>query len=118
MGHFTFEAYAGVWFFTDNKEFFGSQVRSQKPLYTLQLHGSYEFQNGIWLAASTRQSLGGEAKVGDGELFDPESNNRVGVSLAIPVGSRYFVKLMATTGLTATIGNDYDTLGVAWQVLF
>lgn len=117
-GHFIFEAYAGVWFFTDNRAFLGSQVRSQEPLYTFQLHASYEFRGGIWLAASTRQSLGGVVRVDDGDPLDPESNNRVGLSLAIPVGLRYSLKLFATTGVTATVGNDYDTVGLAWQVVF
>jgi hypothetical protein len=117
-GHFTFEAYAGVWFFTDNKAFFGNQVRSQEPLYTFQLHASYEFRGGIWVAASTRHSLGGVVTVDDGDRLDPESNNRVGLSLAIPVGPRYSIKLFATTGVTATVGNDYDTVGLAWQVVF
>lgn len=117
-GHFTFEAYAGVWFFTDNKSFLGNQVRSQEPLYTFQLHASYEFRGGIWLAASTRQSLGGVVSVDNGDRLDPESNNRVGISLGVPLGPRYLIKLLATTGTTVTIGNDYDTVGVAWQVVF
>ena len=117
-GHFTFEAYAGVWFFTDNKAFLGGQVRSQNPLYTFQLHVSYELPSGIWIAASTRQSLGGVVSVDGGDPLDPESNNRVGLSIAIPLWPRYSLRLYATTGLTATIGNDYDTLGLAWQVVF
>ena len=118
MGHFTFEAYAGVWFFTDNKEFLGSQVRSQEPLFTFQLHASYEFRRGLWVAVSSRQSLGGAVIVDDGDRLEPESNNRVGISLSIPVGPGHYIKFLATTGVTATIGNDYDTLGVAWQVVF
>ena len=47
VGHFTLEAYAGVWFFTDNTAFLGDQVRSQEPLYTFQLHASYEFRGGF-----------------------------------------------------------------------
>jgi hypothetical protein len=118
VGHFTLEAYAGVWFFTDNTAFLGDQVRSQEPLCTFQLHASYEFRGGIWIAASTRQSLGGVVTVDDGDRLDPESNNRVGLALSIPVGRRYFIKLLGTTGVTASVGNDYDTVGLAWQVVF
>ncbi len=118
VGNFTFEAYTGIWLFTDNKAFLGSQVRAQDPLFTFQLHASYEFQSGIWIAVSSRQSLGGAVTVDDADRFVPESNNRVGVSLSIPVRPRYYLKLIATTGVTTTIGNDYDTLGIAWQVVF
>ncbi|MFZ9003883.1 MAG: transporter [Robiginitalea sp.] len=117
-GPFTFEAYSGIWLFTDNKAFLGSQVRSQDPLFTFQLHASYEFESGIWIAASSRQSLGGAVVVDSGDRLDPESNNRIGLSVSVPVGPRYFLRLAATTGTTATIGNDYDTIGLIWQVMF
>jgi len=116
--NFTFEAYAGMWLFTDNKAFLGTQVRSQEPLFTFQLHASCEFRGGIWIAASTRQSLGGAVSIEEGDRLDPEANNRVGLTLSIPVRPRYTLKLLGTTGLSTTIGNDYDTLALAWQVVF
>jgi hypothetical protein len=115
---FTFEAYAGIWFFTKNTAFLGSQVRTQEPLFTFQLHASYEFTGGIWLALSTRQSLGGAVTVEDQDRLDPETNNRMGLSLSVPVGPSYFIKLFATTGVTASVGNDYDTFGLAFQAVF
>lgn len=118
MGHFTFEAYAGIWLFTDNNDFLGSQVRSQKPLYTFQLHASYEFENGLWIAASTRQSLGGDVTVGDADSLDPESNNRLGLSVSIPLAPKYMIKVLATTAAKSTVGNDYNTLSLAWQMVF
>jgi hypothetical protein len=117
-GHFILEGYTGLWFFTDNRDFLGGQVRSQQPLLTFQLHASYEFRNGLWIAASTRQSLGGEVRVDNANPLDPESNNRLGLSVSVPIGPSYMIKLLATTGVSATVGNDYDTLGLAWQVVF
>lgn len=116
--NFTFEAYAGVWLFTDNSEFLGTKVQSQNPLYTFQVHVSYLFRNGIWIAASSRQSLGGAVTVDGGDKLDPETNNRVGLTFALPIKNRYSLKLIATTGITATVGNDYSTFAVAWQVVF
>jgi hypothetical protein len=118
VGNFTLEAYAGIWLFTDNKAFLGTQVRSQEPLFTFQLHASYEFRGGIWIAASTRQSLGGAVSIEAGDRLDPETNNRVGLTLSIPVRPRHTLKLLGTTGLFTTIGNDYNTLALAWQVVF
>lgn len=116
--NFTLEAYAGVWLFTDNKEFQGTKVKSQEPLYTFQVHVSYSFPNGIWIAASSRQSLGGAVKIDGGDRLDPETNNRLGFTIAIPVGSSYSLKFIATTGAAATVGNDYSTIAVAGQVVF
>ena len=118
MRHLTFEAYAGIWLFTDNNDFLGSQVRSQKPLYTFQVHASYEFENGVWIAVSTRQSLGGVVTVDDEDPLDPESNNRLGLAISIPLTPKYFIKVLATTAATSTVGNDYNTLGLVWQMVF
>jgi hypothetical protein len=118
LGRVTFEAYAGVWLFTKNNEFLGTQTKSQDPLYTFQVHASYLFHNGIWIAVSSRQSLGGAVTVGGGQSSDPETNNRLGFTFSVPVMSRYALKLFATTGVTATVGNDYSTFGAAWQVVF
>jgi hypothetical protein len=118
VGNFTFEAYAGVWLFTDNRQFLGTQVKSQDPLVTFQVHVSYLFRNGIWIAVSSRQSLGGAVTIDGGDRLEPEANNRVGLAFSMPVLSRYVLKLVATTGVTATMGNDYSTFGLAWQVVF
>jgi hypothetical protein len=116
--NFTFEAYAGVWLFTDNKEFLGTMIQSQNPLYTFQVHVSYLFHNEMWIAVSSRQSLGGAVTNDGGDKLDPETNNRLGFTLNIPIESRYALKLIATTGITATVGNDYNTFAVAGQVVF
>ena len=118
VDRFTFEAYAGVWLFSDNREFLGIQVKSQDPLATFQVHASYLFRNGIWVAVSSRQSLGGAVTIDGGDRLDPETNNRVGLTVSVPVRSRYSLKLIATTGITATVGNDYNTFAVAGQVVF
>ena len=118
VGKFTFEAYSGVWFFTNNNEFLGTQVRSQEPLFSFQIHTSYTFQNGVWIAVSSRQSLGGAVKAEGGDRLDPETNNRIGLSISLPIMSKYTLKIVGTTGTTTTVGNDYDTLALAWQVIF
>ena len=114
---FLFEAYAGAWIFTDNGEFLSTSTLSQEPLYAFQVHVGYRFRRGFWLAASMRQSLGGATMVDGGEKLAPETNNRLGLTLALPIASRYSLKFIATTGMTATVGNDYTTLAVAWQLV-
>jgi len=118
VGNITFEAYAGVWLFTKNKEYLGTKVQTQNPLTTLQVHISYLFRNGIWIAASSRQSLGGAVTIDGGDKLEPETNNRLGLACSIPVKPGYVLKLVATTGVTATVGNDYSTAAVVGQVVF
>jgi hypothetical protein len=105
------------WLFTDNGAFLGTSVQSQDPLYTLQAHVVYRFPRGWWLAASSRQSLGGAVRVDGGDKLTIEANNRVGLTLGIRVSGRYSLRLAATTGVTATVGNDYSTIVAAWQMV-
>jgi hypothetical protein len=115
MGRLVIEAYAAAWFFTKNDEFLGTSTLSQDPIVAFQLHLSYIFRHGLWVAISPRQSVGGATSVDGGDELDPETNNRVGVTLAVPIAHRYSVKAGATTALTTTVGNDYDTLLAALQ---
>jgi len=112
------EANAGIWLFTDNGEFLGASTQSQDPLFTVQAHVVYRFPRGLWIAASSRQSLGGAVRVDDGAKLKMEANNRVGLTVGVPLGRRYVLRIAATTGLVATVGNDYSTLAAAWQVVF
>jgi hypothetical protein len=69
---FSLEGHVGLWFFTTNKNVFDKLERTLESLVTFQLHASYEFKNGIWIAASTRQSLGGEVRVVNEKNFGRE----------------------------------------------
>jgi hypothetical protein len=117
-GRFILEASAGVWLFTDNGEFLGTSTQAQDPLYTFQAHVGYRFPRGLWIAASSRQSLGGAIRIDGGDKLAIEANNRVGLTLGVPIGRRYAIRLAATTGVTATVGNDYRTVAAAWQMVF
>ena len=118
LGKFVIEAYAGAWFFTQNTNFLSGRVLSQDPLYTFQVHFGYRFKRGLWAAASTRQSLGGETSIDGGDKLAHESNNRIGITLAVPLGSRFALKFAGTTSVTSTAGNDYDTVTAAVQTTF
>jgi outer membrane putative beta-barrel porin/alpha-amylase len=53
IGNWFTDAAAGVWLFTDNANFFGGHVRGEKPLWSIQAHGGYNFRPGLWLAVDT-----------------------------------------------------------------
>ena len=118
LGKFVIEAYAGAWFFTQTTDFLLGSVLSQDPLYTFQVHFGYRFKRGLWVAASTRQSLGGETSIDGGGRLAYESNNRIGITFAVPLGSRLTLQHVGTTGVTSTAGNDYDTVTTALQATF
>lgn len=115
VGRWVLEAYGSGWFFTDNAKFLGANVQSQDPMATLQLHFLYVFGSGVWVAVGTRQSFGGQLFVNGEESGEAQTNNRVGVSLTIPISRRQGVKVALTFGLSTAAGNDYSTFNGAWQ---
>jgi len=117
-GSLLVESYLGARFFTANRDFLGTSELTQSPLFTLQLHVGYRFRRGFWVAASTRQSAGGATAVDGGDKVNPETNNRVGLTLNVPVLGRYSVRVVGSTGLRASIGNNYDTVLVAFAASF
>ena len=115
FGRFVSEAYAAGWFFTNNDDFLFGSVQSQNPMATLQLHFLWVFGPGFWVAASTRQSFGGQVFVNGEVSGETQTNNRIGVALTIPVSRRQGVKVAVTFGLSTAAGNDYNTFAGAWQ---
>ena len=60
LGKWLLEAYAGAWWFDDNDDFFGGQLREQDPLASIQAHVSYTFKPRMWIALNTTYYEGGQ----------------------------------------------------------
>src|SRR3954468_2852330 len=63
LGPWSLELYGGVWFYTDNDDFFGGVRREQEPIATLQAHVGYTFRPGLWLAADATYYAGGQSMI-------------------------------------------------------
>jgi hypothetical protein len=109
------EFQAAAAFFTDNKDFFGGNTRSQDPIYSLQGHVIYGSRSGIWGSLDATYFTGGRTTVNGVTKDDLQENWRVGGTLAFPVDVRNSVKLYASSGVSARTGNNYDLIGIAWQ---
>ncbi len=113
-GRFVLEGYGSAWLFTDNNEFSGDNTLAQDPLFALQAHVAYAFRPGLWVALSSRQSFGGGTSV-NGSPTEPLTNNRIGVTVAIPIARRHGIRFAFTTGVVTRTGNDYNTFAAVWQ---
>lgn len=115
MGPWTLEMQAAATIFTDNDNFYGGKTRSQDPIYSLQGHVIYGFRSGKWLSVDATHFSGGRTTI-DGELNnDLQQNWRLGATLAVPVNRLNSIKFYASSGVSARTGNNYDSLGLAWQ---
>jgi hypothetical protein len=64
--HWLIDVYAGLWFFTPNKEFFtGNSVRTQQPMGAFQAHLSYNINPKMWIAFDATYYTGGKSTIDD-----------------------------------------------------
>ena len=117
-GRWFLEIYGGVWLFQDNADYCGGSLRKQEPLGTFQTHLSYTFKPRLWLAADATFYRGGRTVLDGVAKADVQSNSRVGVTLALPVGHSSALKVSWATGFTTRIGADFDSFGIALQTVW
>jgi hypothetical protein len=104
-----------VFFFSRNGEYFGGTTLEQEPLYTAQIHATYNLGRGVWAALSGTYDYGGRTTVGGVENNDAASNSRFGATLALPVDRRNSLKLYMSGGVHTRTGTDYTLYGAIWQ---
>lgn len=114
-GAFALELSTGAFFFTDNDDFFGGKTLEQDPIYTTQLHATYNFSGGIWVALSGTYDYGGRTTIDGIKNDDRQNNSRMGATLALPINRNNSIKLYASSSLHTSIGNDVDLIGFVWQ---
>jgi hypothetical protein len=115
VGKWALEAYAGMWLFTENRDFYGGQVRKQNPLASYQAHVVYSFNPRLWAALDLTYYTGGQTTVGGQHKQDRQDNSRGGLTVAVPVTRGQSIKLTWAEGVTARASTRLRTIGVAWQ---
>lgn len=115
LGPWTLEATAAATLFTDNKDFFGGNTRSQDPLYSFEGHVIYNFNSGVWGSLDATYFAGGRTTLNGTRGNDLQQNWRLGGTLAIPVDIHNSIRLYASSGVSARTGNSFDLVGIAWQ---
>ena len=116
LGRWTLEGTAAATLYTDNEDFYHGKTRSQDPLYSLEGHVIYSFESGIWGSLDATYYTGGRTTLNGALSNDLQQNWRAGGTLAFPVDKYNSIKLYASSGVSARTGNNFDLLGIAWQV--
>lgn len=115
LGNWFVDGAAGVWFFTDNPDFFGGNQRFQAPLMTFQLHGGYSFQPGLWIALDLGYTAGGRTAVNGVENEDRQTNVRYGFTFSVPIARGWSTKLAFSHGLVTRAGGDFTSVALSLQ---
>lgn len=123
FGHWIFDGYAGVWFFTTNPKFFsenefssGVNTRSQAPMMATEFHVSYDLKPGWWVSFDGNYWYGGRASLnGVLDTKSLQANSRMGGTGAIRISRHQSLKFSYSKGAIVRIGGNFQTVSFAWQ---
>ena len=118
LGPWTLEADVGVWFFTDNTDFYHGGRREQAPLGSMQGHVIYTFKPRCWLAFDANWYTGGRTTINGRASQDLQHNSRIGATFALPVDPQHSIKFSFSRGAFTNIGANFNSCGVAWQYIW
>ena len=117
IGRWTFEGYAGVWFFDTNAAYYpGNARKRQDPVGAWQTHVAYALPRRTWIAFNGTWFGGGQTRVDDIKNPDVQRNSRLGATVSVPVSSRQSLKFVYSTGASTRRGSDFNTFNVTWQL--
>lgn len=109
------EGHVNSIFFTENSSFFNGNTLKQKPLLTMQLHATYIFKPGIWVAASLGRTFLGETILNGVKQDNLQKTSRYGIAFAYKLNQHNALKLGFTSGITARYGANFTSLILAYQ---
>jgi hypothetical protein len=115
LGPFTVELIPAVTFFTDNDDFFGGKHVAQDPIYSVQGHLIYRFNFGAWVALNSTYYGGGRTTVDEVKQDTRQENVRLGLTVAVPLGRHFSLKLYGSTGIYSRTDSSFDAAGIALQ---
>ena len=115
-GRLFYEGYAGVWFYTENDQYYNKSTLSQKPLFSFQAHMDYTFKHGKYVALNGGFASGGETSLNAVQRFDDQENWRIGGTFSTPIFNKHqSVKFMINTGVATRAGQNYTAVTLAYQ---
>lgn len=115
---FILEGHLNTWLFSENSAFFNGNVLQQKPLWVTQLHATYIFKPGVWLAVSGGRSFLGETLVNGIEKNDEQNTTRLGAAFSYRLNGHNALKIAITSGLSNRYGADFTTVLLAYQIFW
>ena len=121
--HWVLDGYAGVWFFTENPEFFshnqyfsGVRSKTQSPVFAYEVHLSYDVRPRLWISLDANFWSGGENAVnGVSNTASYQHSSRVGITASIPLTKRQSIKISYSDGAYVRYGGNYRAIFASWQ---
>jgi len=117
-GRLYYEFYSGVWFFTNNNNFFQKTQLDEKPLFSFQAHIDYVFKSKVWLALNGGYAAGGGTSLEGIQRDDRQQNWRAGATFSVPLDVHQSLKAMINTGVATRAGQNYTAITLVYQYIW
>lgn len=114
-GDWLYEAYLGMWIFTQNANFYYGNRLTQKPLFTSKVHVVYSFTNGMWGGLGVGYGYGGKTAVNNEPREFNISTFRLQGAFVVPFRQQHTVKLKFESGIRLEEGPDFNAVTLAYQ---
>ena len=122
-GKVVLDAYAGVWFYTTNPNYFdhnsfvpGTQEQSEKPIGAFEGHLSYDWKLRTWVSLDGNFWFGGVTSLnGIANQETRQTGSRIGVTGSVKLDKHQSLKLSYSAGAYERFGGDYQSVSFAWQ---
>jgi len=116
-GHWLLDAYAAVWFFTDNPQYYpGTQTQTEAPVGAVETHLSYDFKPRLWVSLDANYWWGGTTSLnGVQNEATNQKNSRVGITASVPLTAHQSIKLSFSDGAYISYCGNYRNVSLAWQ---
>ncbi|MGB5170753.1 MAG: transporter [Eudoraea sp.] len=109
------EAHAGLWVFSDNKEFLEDNTLSQSALWIAKGNIIRSFQkDGMWLAFSFGYGYGADTFINGVRRDATISQLRLGLTYALPLKKGHSLKFTVASGIRFKQGGDFDVFGISY----
>ena len=118
FGKWTIECAVGAWLYTENDRFYGTSVRAQLPLGSVQTHLVRLLPHRIWIAGDLTYFTGGRTQTNGQDNENDQRNSRWGATLGIGLSPRQAIKLTFFDGLSTRVGGDIRSIGISYNVVW
>jgi len=123
FGHWVLDSYAGVWFFTENPEYFsynmyypGVRSQTEAPVGAFEAHLSYDFARRLWVSLDGNYWWGGATSInGIQNGATNQKSSRVGITASVPLTVHQSIKLSYSDGAYIRYGGNYRSISLGWQ---
>jgi hypothetical protein len=114
-GRWIVEVMAGIWLFSDNRNFSGGRTREQNAIASVQGHVTYRFSPRVWLAGDANFYRGGQTTVDGVRHLDIQRNARIGWTFSWALDQHHALRASVSRGAYTTIGGDFTSVAVGYN---